>query len=87
MGNHHAEQIRRVRQVLEGVEDRSDSLASNMIKRESAQGYDLGEQLPNFNNQGRHSLAQELMDVQRCQGQDQRDDHHRDYGLAPNREN
>ena len=30
---------------------------------------------------------QELMDVQRCQGCDQQDDHRRDYGLAPNREN
>ena len=87
VGNHHAEQIRRVRQVLEGVEDGSDLLASNMIKRESPQGYDLGEQVPHFNNQGKHLLAQELMDMQRHQGQDQQDDHHRDYGLAPNREN
>ena len=43
VGNHHAKQFRRVRQVLEGVEDRSDSLASNMVKRESPHGYDLGE--------------------------------------------
>ena len=87
VGDHHAEQIRRVRQVLEGVEDRSDLLASNMIKRESPQEYDLGEQLPHLNNQGRRSLAQELMDGQRCQGRNQWDDHHRDHGLAPNMEN
>ena len=43
VGDHHTEQIRQVFQVLEGVEDGSDSLASNMIKRESPQGYDLGE--------------------------------------------
>ena len=30
---------------------------------------------------------QELTDMQRCQGQDQQDDHHRDYGLVLNREN
>ena len=58
-----------------------------MIKRESPHGYDLGEQSPHFNNQGRRSLVQELTDMQRCQGQDQWDDHHRDYGLVPNREN
>ena len=68
MGDHHAKQIRQVRQVLEGVEDGSDSLASNMIKRESPQEYDLGEQLPHLNNQGRRSLAQELTDAQRRQG-------------------
>ena len=43
VGNHHAKQFRQVHQVLEGVEDRSDSLASNMVKRESPHGYDLGE--------------------------------------------
>ena len=43
VGNHHTAQFRRVRQVLEGVEDGSDSLASNMVKRESPHGYDLGE--------------------------------------------
>ena len=42
VGNHHAEQFRQVHQVLEGV-DGSDSLASNMIKRESPHGYDLGK--------------------------------------------
>ena len=87
VGDHHAEQIKRVRQVLEGVEGRSDSLASNMIKRESPQEYDLGEQLPHLNNQGRCSLAQELTDTQRCQGQNQWDGHRRDHGLAPNMEN
>ena len=73
VGNHHAKQFRQVHQVLEGVEDRSDSLASNMIKRESPHGYDLGERSPHFNNQGR-CLAQELTDMQRCQGRDQQDD-------------
>ena len=87
MGDHHAEQIRRVHQVLEGVEDGSDSLASNMIKRESPQEYDLGEQLPHLNNQGRHLLAQELTDAQRHQGRNQQNDHCRDQGLAPNMEN
>ena len=87
MEGHHAEQIRRVHQVLEGVEDRSDSLASNMIKRESPQEYDLGEQLPHLNNQGRRSLVQELMDAQRRQGWNQWDGHRRDHGLAPNMEN
>ena len=48
VGNHHTEQFRQVFQVLEGVEDGSDSLASNMIKRESSHGYDLGEQSPPF---------------------------------------
>ena len=60
VGDHHAEQIRQVHQVLEGVEDGSDSLASNMIKRESPQEYDLGEQLPHLNNQGSCSLAQDV---------------------------
>ena len=87
MGDHHAEQIRQVHQVLEEVEDRSDSLASNMIKRESPQKYDLREQLPHLNNQGRHSLAQELTDMQRHQGRNQWDDHRRDQGLVPNMEN
>ena len=87
VGDHHAEQIRQVCQVLEGVEDGSDSLASNMIKRESPQEYDLGEQLPHLNNQGRCLLAQELTDTQRCQGQNQWDGHRRDHGLAPNMEN
>ena len=87
VGDHHTEQIRRVHQVLEGVEDGSDSLASNMIKRESPQEYDLGEQLPHLNNQGRCSLAQELTDVQRHQGRNQWDDHRRNHGLAPNMEN
>ena len=87
VGDHHAEQIRQVHQVLEGVEDRSDSLASNMIKRESPQEYDLGEQLPHLNNQGRRSLAQELTDAQRRHSQNQWDDHCRNHGLAPNMEN
>ena len=87
MGDHHTEQIRQVRQVLEGVEDRSDSLASNMIKRESPQEYDLGEQLPHLNNQGRCLLVQELTDAQRRQGQNQWDGHCRDHGLVPNMEN
>ena len=87
VGDHHAEQIRRVCQVLEGVEDRSDSLTSNMIKRESPQEYDLGERLPHLNNQGRCSLAQELTDAQRRQGWNQWDDHRRDHGLVPNMEN
>ena len=73
--------------MLEGVEDRSDSLASNMIKREPPQEYDLGEQLPHLNNQGRRSLAQELTDAQRRQGRNQWDDHRRNHGLAPNMEN
>ena len=73
--------------MLEGVEDGSDSLASNMIKRESPQEYDLGEQLPHLNNQGRHSLVQELTDMQRHQGWNQWDDHHRNHGLVPNMEN
>ena len=87
MGDHHTEQIRQVRQVLEGVEDGSDSLASNMIKRESPQEYVLEEQLPHLNNQGRRSLMQELTDAQRRQGRNQWDDHRRNHGLAPNMEN
>ena len=46
-------------------------------------GMTWGNNPPHFNNQGRCLLAQELMDVQRCQGRDQWDDH----GLVPNREN
>ena len=87
VGDHHTEQIRRVCQVLEGVEDGSDSLASNMIKRKSPQEYDLGEQLPHLNNQGRHSLVQELTDAQRRQGRNQWDDHCKDHRLVPNMEN
>ena len=52
VGNHHAKQFRQVHQVLEGVEDRSDSPASNMIKRESPHGYDLGNNPPSLITKG-----------------------------------
>ena len=42
-GKSSCQAIRKVHQVLEEVEDRADSLASNMIKRESPYEYDLGE--------------------------------------------